>query len=228
VYKLYIANKNYSSWSLRPWVLLKELSIEFEEKLIPFIEGSNWEPFRSFCPSGTVPCLQDGELTVWDSMGIIEYLAESYTTVWPKELKARTWARCAAAEMHSGFSTLRNECPMNCGLRIRLNDITPALQHDVDRIEELWQQGLDRYGGPFLAGGKFTAVDAFFAPVAFRMQTYDLLQSETAKDYVRTLLSLESIKSWQGEALVEPWFEKAHEQEAKDSGKVLKDFREKK
>lgn len=228
MYKLYIANKNYSSWSLRPWVLMKELSIDFEEKLIPFIEGSNWEPFRSFCPSGTVPCLQDGELTVWDSMGIMEYLAESYANVWPKELKARTWARCAAAEMHSGFSTLRNECPMNCGLRIRLNEVTSDLQHDVDRIEELWQQGINLFSGPFLAGEKFTAVDAFFAPVAFRMQTYDLLQSEVAKDYVQTLLSLESIKSWQGEALIEPWFEEAHEQEAKDSGEILRDFRVKK
>ena len=228
MYKLYIANKNYSSWSLRPWVLMKELSLEFEEILIPFIQGSNWEPFRTFCPSGTVPCLQDEELTVWDSMGIVEYLAENHAAVWPKERAARSWARCAAAEMHSGFSTLRNECPMNCGLRIRLNEITPELQHDIDRIEELWIQGVDRFGGPFLAGEKFTAVDAFFSPVAFRMQTYDLLKSRVAKQYVQTLLSLESIKSWQGEALIEPWIEDSHEQEAKDSGNIFKDFRNKK
>src|SRR5690606_38041445 len=101
MYTLFIANKNYSSWSLRPWVLMRELGIPFEERLTPFVEDSNWESFRTFSPNGKVPCLHDGETVVWDSLGITEYLAEHHRSVWPSEGKARAWARCASAEMHS-------------------------------------------------------------------------------------------------------------------------------
>eukprot|EP01038_Epipyxis_sp_PR26KG_P001742 gene1742-2467_t len=122
---LYIANKNYSSWSLRPWVLLKQLGIPFTERLVPF--GGD-VPYTAFSPTGKVPCLVDGEVTVWESLAIVEYLAERHPDVWPTDPTARAWARSACAEMHAGFSTLRNLCSMNCGLRVRLQTAVHAAQ----------------------------------------------------------------------------------------------------
>ena len=146
MYTLHIANKNYSSWSLRPWVLMKELGIEFNEQLIVFGDEPTWQAYRRLSPSGKVPCLTDESTTVWDSLAIIEYLAERHEGVWPKDAKARAWARCAAAEMHSGFQSLRDICSMNVGLRIRMNTVSEGLQKDVDRIDSLWSHGLDTYG----------------------------------------------------------------------------------
>ena len=225
MYTLYIANKNYSSWSLRPWVLLKTLGIPFEERLQVFQEGSNWEPFRQFSPVGLVPCLHDGSMVVWDSLGIAEYLAERHPGVWPADSAARAFARCAAAEMHAGFAVLRNICTMNCGLRIRLKEISPALQRNLDRVGELWNEGLQRFGGPFLAGPSFTAVDAFYAPVGFRVQTYDLKLSGAANSFVSRLLALPAMRSWYAAALQETWREQAHEAEATGVGTVLQDLR---
>src|SRR5210317_1948176 len=133
--KLYIANKNYSSWSLRPWLLMKVLSIPFEEHLSPFDEGSSREKFRQFSPNGLVPCLHDGEAVIWESLAIVEYLAENYDRVWPSSGAARAWARSATAEMHAGFSALRNECSMNCGLRVELHTTSAALRQDLDRLD---------------------------------------------------------------------------------------------
>ena len=224
--KLYIANKNYSSWSLRPWVLMKELNIAFEEKMQTFGEGTNWQEFRKFSPNGLVPCLIDSENVIWDSLSIAEYLAESYPNVWPESKKARTWARCASAEMHSGFVNLRNQCPMNCGLRIELDQVNDALQKDITRIDELWNQGIKNFGGPFLASNRFTAVDGFYAPIAFRVQSFDLKMSPLAHVYINKLLDLPSMQTWYQTALKEPWREQGHEQEAKDCGSVLKDYRQ--
>ena len=224
-YKLFIANKNYSSWSLRPWVLMKELNIDFEEQLVPFIEGSNWLPFREFSPNGTVPCLHTSDDIIWDSLGIIEYLAERHSGVWPENIEARTWARCVTAEMHSGFSAIRNECTMTCGQRIQLHKISANLKANIDRIDELWNEGLDRFGGPFLASNSFSAVDAFYAPIAFRIRTYDLQLSQTSLDYANRLLALTSMQEWDISALAETWREKSHEQDASDSGEILKDSR---
>lgn len=225
MYSLYIANKNYSSWSLRPWVLMQALAIPFEEKLVPFQE-SNWQEFRTFSPTGKVPCLQDGETIVWDSLAIAEYLAESHPGVWAEDSLARAWSRCAAAEMHSGFSSLRQQCSMNCGIRIQLHEISTALQIDIDRLDELWTEGLNRFGGPFLAGENFTAVDAFFAPVAFRVQTYNLPLTDRAIAYVQQLLSLPAMKSWLEAARKEPWREVGHEQEVRQFGKLIADYRQ--
>tara|TARA_R110002072_G_scaffold136124_3_gene278375 strand:- start:91219 stop:91917 length:699 start_codon:yes stop_codon:yes gene_type:complete len=222
---LYIANKNYSSWSLRPWVLMRELNIAFEEKLFPFEEGSSWDTFRTFSPSGKVPCLADGDTTLWDSMGIAEYLAEQHPQVWPADAAARAWARCAAAEMHAGFGTLRDVCSMNVGLRIRLHDMSAALQRDLHRLDELWTEGLTRFGGPFLAGSKFTNVDAFFAPVAFRIQTYGLPLSGPAQEYAGTLLALESMQQWERESLLEPWLDEEHEALVEVYGTRVSDLR---
>jgi glutathione S-transferase len=224
--KLYIANKNYSSWSLRPWALMVELGIAFEEELAPFApSASNWEAFRRFSPSGKVPCLVDGSTTVWDSLAIAEYLAEQYPAVWPSDRAARAWARSAAAEMHSGFSALRNDCSMSCGVRVTLNCVSVPLQKDLDRLNELWGEGIARFGGPFLAGKHYTAVDAYFAPVAFRAQTYGLRLSEQAQTYIKTLLACESSKQWYDQALAETLREPHHDAEISAAGELTADYR---
>ena len=196
MYKLYIANKNYSSWSLRPWVLMSELRIAFEEHLLAFGHASSWQSFRKISPSGKVPCLVDGQLSVWDSLAITEYLAERHAGIWPANASARAWARCAAAEMHAGFTELRTRCSMTCGVRIRLKEIPRALEREIARMSELWNDGLRRFGGPFLAGESFTAADAFFAPVAFRAQTYNLALDAVAAGYVARILDLRSMRRW--------------------------------
>ena len=152
MYSLHIANKNYSSWSLRPWVLMRALGIPFNEVLHPFADAGNREEFRRFSPTAKVPCLVDGQQTVWDSLAITEYLAETHPQVWPRETAARAWARCASAEMHSGFGALRSECSMSCGQRIQLHRSSEALRQDLARIDELWCEGLRRFGGPFSGG----------------------------------------------------------------------------
>lgn len=224
MYQLYIANKNYSSWSLRPWVLMRESGIPFEERLVPFDASGN-HGFERFTPSGKVPCLVDGDITVWDSLSITEYLAERHAGIWPDNPVARAWARSAAAEMHSGFFALRERCTMNVGLRVQLHQIPPALQRDIGRIDQLWQDGLSRFGGPFLAGSAFGAVDAFYAPVAFRVQTYGLELSPQAKQYADRLIALPSMQDWTKSALAEPWRDPDHEEDAKRVGTWLADLR---
>ncbi|WP_235041679.1 glutathione S-transferase family protein [Vreelandella profundi] len=229
---LYIANKNYSSWSLRPWVLMKVLDIPFNEHLMPFEGGfgESHDTFLRFSPSGLVPCLvdvtADGELAVWDSLAIIEYLAEQYAPVWPTDKLARAWARSAAAEMHSGFGALRDDCSMNCGVRVELKGLSDSLKADIARLDALWQQGLERFGGPYLAGAHFTAVDAFYAPVAFRVQTFNLPVSEDAKAYVDRLLALPAMRAWYQSALEEQWREPMHETETLKNGTLTADYRQ--
>lgn len=225
MFDLYIANKNYSSWSLRPWVLMRELGIGFNETLVPFAEPNQPNRFTSFSPTGKVPCLVDGATTVWDSLAISEYLAEQFPMVWPRAVIARAWARCASAEMHSGFASLRDVCSMNCGIRVRIAQFPAAVRRDLTRIDSLWNEGLSRFGGPFLAGERFTVVDAFFAPVAFRVQTYSAPLSATSTQYVERLLALSSMRAWYEAALREPWREIEHERETLKHGALLQDFR---
>src|ERR1700678_2093377 len=225
MYDLYIANKNYSSWSLRPWALMRELGIEFREHLVPFGQESMWRDFRKISPTGKVPCLVDGGTVVWDSLAIAEYLAERQPEVWPAEGGARAWARSAAAEMHSGFGELRNRCSMSCGQRVRLNEHPAALERDVARLGELWNDGLRRFGGPFLAGKAFTAVDAFYAPVAFRIQTYGLTLDAAAAAYAQRLLGTRAMREWYGDALKETLRDPPHEEDLLRLGEVLPDLR---
>lgn len=222
---LYIGNKNYSSWSLRPWVLMHALDIPFEERVEPFLPGSNWEAFRRFSPSGKVPALVTPLGTVWDSLAITEFLAEQYKSVWPVDPAARLWARCACAEMHSSFFTLREMCSMSCGVRIRLREMSPALHKDIARVDELWCEGLEKFGGPFLAGDRFTAVDAFYAPVVFRVQTYDLPLSERAQQYLQHMLAHPSMQQWYKEALAETWRDVPHDDDCSRYGDVVEDSR---
>jgi glutathione S-transferase len=225
MYDLYIANKNYSSWSLRPWALMRELAIAFREHLVPFGQESSWQSYLEISPTGKVPCLVDGGTVVWDSLAITEYLAERHAGVWPAEAAARAWARSAAAEMHSGFGELRNRCPMSCGQRIRLNEIPAALECDIARLGVLWNDGLRRFGGPFLAGDTFGAVDAFYAPVAFRIQSYGLALDAAAAAYVSLLLRARSMREWYASALAETLRDTPHEEEVLQLGRVMEDFR---
>lgn len=225
MYTLYIANKNYSSWSLRPWLLLEQLAIPFEEILKPFIEGENWQRFRQFSPSGLVPCLVDGDITVWDSLAMIEYIAEQHAGVWPQDMAARAWGRSACAEMHGGFSALRNQCAMNCSLRLKLHQQSDGLVADITRINELWADGINRFGGPFLAGEKFTAVDAYFAPVVFRIVGYGIKVNSQAQQYVATMQALASMQNWQQQALAESWREQAHDREVLVAATLIEDLR---
>lgn len=225
MYVLYIANKNYSSWSLRPWLLMRRFGIPFQERMTPFAPGANWAQFRRFSPTGRVPCLRDEALYIWDSLAITEYLAERHDGVWPVAANARAWARCATAEMHSGFQALREHCPMNCGIRIQLHEVSAQLASDLARVDELWNDGLASFGGPFLAGDHFTAVDAFFAPVAFRCQSYGLSLSATAQRYCDRLLALPELVEWYQAALAESWREPAHEAAVLRSGTLLMDYR---
>lgn len=222
---LYIANKNYSSWSLRPWILMRALGMGFDERLVQFEAGSSWKTFRSFSPNGKVPCLVDGDVTVWDSLAISEYLAERHPGVWPADAKARAFARCTAAEMHSGFNALREQCTMNCGVRVKLHGVDAALARDLARVSELWNDGLERFGGPFLAGSAFTAADAFYAPVAFRIQTYSPPLDPAAHAYAQRLLDLPAMREWYASALAETWRDEAHEAEIARWGEVVEDLR---
>jgi glutathione S-transferase len=224
-YTLITANRNYSSWSLRPWVLMKALGIAFQDRIEPFTQDSNYTEFRKFSPTGQVPCLIDAGVTIWDSLGITLYLADRHDGVWPTGPAARAWAMCAVTEMHGGFSALRNDCTMNVGVRVTPNPMRPALTRDVARIAELWAEGLSKFGGPFLAGPNFTAVDAFFAPVAYRVRTYGLDVGTVGQAWVDMILTHPAMQQWEAEALTESWREVGHEAELAACGSITADYR---
>jgi glutathione S-transferase len=221
MYKLHIANKNYSSWSLRPWLLMKACGVPFTEVFHRFGEAN----FASVSPTGRVPCLVDGSTVVWDSLAIVEYLAERHAHIWPTGASARAWARCAAAEMHSGFATLRNQHSMSVGQRITVSERSPALLADIARIESLWNEGLTRFGGSFLAGAELTAVDAFFAPVAYRFRTFGVSLSGPSALYLERMLSHPAMQQWEAAALAEDFREEQHEAELRSCGTISADLR---
>ena len=203
MYTLYIGNKNYSTWSLRAWVLMKTLRIAFREEQLALYEPDTSQRVRRVSPSGRVPCLHDGEIVVWDSIAIAEYLAERHREVWPTNASARAWARSAAAEMHSGFSRLRDELGMNVKLRTAKTP-SAAAAAEIARIMAMWREGRERFGrgGDFLCG-PFTAVDAFFCPVAFRFQTYAIALDDVVGAYCRSLLALPAMREWAAAAATE-------------------------
>ena len=227
-YTLITANRNYSSWSLRPWLLMKALDIPFAERFEPFTKPSNHDEFRVFSPTGQVPVLIDGERTVWDSLGIALYLADRHPGVWPAEEvaggAARAFAQCIVAEMHGGFGALRNDCTMNVGVRVKPRPMAAALLRDVARVAEIFTQGLDRFGGPWLAGEAFSAADAFFAPVAFRVRTYGL-DVGRGQAWVDWVLAHPAMLDWERQALDETWREAAHEAELAAAGEIIADYR---
>lgn len=223
-YTLITANRNYSSWSLRPWLLMKGLGIAFEDRLEPFTGPTNYEEFRAFSPTGQVPVLLHEDRTMHDSLGITLYLADRHEGVWPKDADARAWAQCAASEMHSGFSALRNDCTMNVGVRVKPRPMSDALLANIARIRELWEEGLARFGGSYLAGADFSAVDAFYAPVAWRVRTYGL-DVGAGQAWVDHIIAHPAMREWEAEALQESWREIGHEEELQACGEVVADYR---
>jgi glutathione S-transferase len=223
-YTLITANRNYSSWSLRPWLLMKGLGIVFVDRIEPFTKPNNYDEFLSFSPTGQVPVLMHEERTIHDSMGITLYLADRHKGVWPVDPDARAWAQCMASEMHSGFSTLRNDCTMNVGVRVKPKPMSDALHRDVTRVRIIFEEGLSRFCGPYLAGATFSAVDAFFAPVAYRIRTYGL-DMGAAQAWVDHIIAHPAMQTWEAEALKEEWREAGHEEELRNCGEVVLDYR---
>lgn len=205
---LVIANKLYSSWSLRPWLMLRQAGIAFDEVLIPLDRPDTAERIRRYSPAGRVPVLVDGDVTVWDTLAILEYAAERWPEagVWPADPAARALARSISAEMHSGFTALRSTCHMNLGRRFGPRDRGPEIAADVARIEGMWRDARSRFGGdgPFLFGA-FSGADAMYAPVATRLDTYSIPVSEDARAYMDAIFALPAFKAWRDAALGEPW-----------------------
>ncbi|WP_394653931.1 glutathione S-transferase family protein [uncultured Sphingomonas sp.] len=224
-YTLITANRNYSSWSLRPWVLMRALDIPFADRIEPFAQLDNYDAFRAFSPTGQVPVLIDGDRTVWDSLGIVMYLADRHDGVWPTDPDARAWAMCAVAEMHGGFGALRNERTMTVGQRVSPQAGSPALAKDVARLAAVWAGGLERFSGPWLAGAGFSAVDAFYAPVAFRVRTYGIDIGSAGAPWVEAMLAHPAMQAWEQAALAETFREEGHEADVAAVGVVTEDYR---
>lgn len=203
---LVIANKNYSSWSLRPWLLLKQFGIAFDEVRIPLDQTDTAQRLRDNSPSGRVPVLRDGNLTVWDSLAICEYLAEKFPQLplWPVALDARATARSISAEMHSGFATLRENMTMNCRKHLPGKGRAPGVQQDIDRITALWRDCRKRYGaGGDMLFGTFSIADAMFAPVTFRFVTYGVETDPVSTAYVNAVQALAPLQAWLAAARAE-------------------------
>ena len=210
---LVIANKCYSSWSLRPWLLMKQLGIAFDEITIPLDLPDTKEKVLKHSPAGKVPILIDGDVTAWESIAIMEYVGETYgARVWPEDLKARAMARSVAAEMHAGFSGLRSACPMNLGKKYAARDRGEAVARDVARFSEIVHQARERFGagGRFLFGA-FSAADAMYAPLVTRLDTYSIALDATTRAYVDMILSLPAFQEWRSAAMKEEWIVDADE-----------------
>lgn len=203
---LVIGNKNYSSWSLRPWLLLKHYQIPFSEIRVALYNDSTAAKLKKLSPSGKVPVLIAEDVTVWDSLAICEYIAERYPQFpcWPKDPRSRAVARSMSAEMHSGFQDLRSTFPMNIRKRSPWQGAPSAVLQDIERITELWKCCVDcpKTVGPWLFG-EFGIVDAMFAPVVWRFVTYNVPLDETCKQYVATMLALPAMQEWVDAACVE-------------------------
>jgi glutathione S-transferase len=204
MYRLFIGNKNYSSWSLRGWLVAKLSGAPFEEVLVPLVGIGPNPANKPFSPSGLVPALHDGQVVVWDTLAIAEYLAERHAGMWPADPVARAWARSLSAEMHSGFPALRNDMTMCIRERLDVRPWSDALVANIARVEEIWTESRRRFGagGDFLCG-EFSLADVFYGPVAFRYQTYGVEPAGAAGAYLRALLAHPYLREWESAALAE-------------------------
>ena len=213
--KLILANKAYSSWSLRPWILLKQFKIPFEEIVIPMDQPDTRANMLKYAPTGKCPSLQDGKIAVWESLAIIEYVAESYPDkpIWPRPKTARAHARSLASEMHAGFQAFRQACPVNFRRKPRAIELSDEVRADVGRIEKAWAHARSTFGktGPFLFG-RFSAADAMFAPVVNRFHAYDIPVAGTTQAYIEAIMALPAWKAWIVDAEAEPWRIERYEQ----------------
>ena len=206
--KLIVANKAYSSWSMRPWLLLAGFDIPFEDEVIALDQPDTRARIVEYSPAGKCPILIDGAIKVWDSLAIIEYVAETYPdkAIWPRVAAARAMARALAAEMHSGFTALRQHCPTQFARSPRRIALNPAVEAEVERIEAAWRQAREKYGqaGPFLFG-EFSAADAMFAPVVNRLHIYEIPVGDDTRAYMDALRALPAWRAWTADAEAEPW-----------------------
>lgn len=204
--KLLIGNRNYSTWSLRPWLVLRHFDLPFQDEVL-MLSGDRWrETLAERSPTGKVPLLIDGDLVVPETLAIIEYVADLFPekAIWPADRRDRALARAAASEMHAGFSALRAHAPMNLRASHPGKVDLDSVRKDLHRVEQLWGDLLGRSGGPFLFG-EFTAADAMYAPLATRLRTYDLPVSDIAGKYVEAIYALPAFQEWRALALKEPW-----------------------
>ena len=203
---LIIGNKNYSSWSFRPWIAMKTVGIAFEERLISLNDPEFKRAIAPVSQNGKVPALDDDGVHVWESLAILEYLAEKFphAGLWPADPSARAHARAVAAEMHGGFAALRGECPMNFWRPVKRRELSADALADVARIDAMWSECRLRYGGPFLFGA-FGAADAMYAPVVSRFYTYAVEVGERSRAYIDAVMALPGWREWKEAALKEPW-----------------------
>lgn len=207
--KLVIGNKNYSSWSLRPWIAMKAAGIAFDEILIPLYEPGSSEAILKYSPAGKVPILHDGDFAVWDSLAILEYLAEKFpdAKLWPSDAQARARARSVSAEMHSGFQPLRQHCTMNLWLPVKARPMPDEVIANMRRIETIWADCRAAYGqgGPFLFGPRFGNADAMYAPVVARFHNYGLPVSAETRAYMDAVMATPAWRAWFDAAMKETW-----------------------
>lgn len=205
--KLILGNKNYSSWSLRPWIAMRQAGIAFEEEVIPLYEPGSRERVLKYSPAGKVPILIDGDMTIWESLAILDHIAERFpkAQLWPSDPKARAHARAVSAEMHAGFGALRRHCPMNMR-RQKRRELTAEVAADVRRIEEIWTDCRRRFGqgGPFLFG-QFSAADAMYAPVVSRFASYAVPVGPVSQTYMTAMMQLPAWQEWRSAGVAEPW-----------------------
>ncbi len=203
---LYIGNQKYSSWSFRPWIAMKVKGVEFTEVLRRFDDHPERIDFKTFSPTGKVPMLDNDGVKVWESLAILEYLADLFPDrgFWPQNVERRAHARAISAEMLGGFGALRSECPMNMARRAGAIDVSDDVRRDVARIEEIWRECLEVSGGPFLFG-EFCNADAMYAPVVNRLEIYELSQAACVTNYSATMKSLPAWQQWQAAGKAEPW-----------------------
>jgi glutathione S-transferase len=204
--KLIIGNKNYSSWSFRPWIAMKVAGIAFEEHLVSLSDPDFKRAIASVSKNGRVPAIDDNGVHVWESLAVLEYLAEKFPQagLWPADAAARAHARAIAAEMHAGFGALRSECPMNFWRPVKRRELSAAALADAAHIDAIWSECRERYGGPFLFGS-FGAADAMYAPVVSRFYTYAVEVGERSRAYMEAVMALPAWREWKEAALKEPW-----------------------
>jgi len=207
-FKLVVGNKAYSSWSLRPWILLAHFHIPFEEVVVPMYQPDSRKKLLKYSPTGLVPALIDGEIVVWESLAIVEYVAEAFPkkAIWPRDKAARAHARAISAEIHAGFAALRAHCPTNFIRVPKRREPTPQVETDVARIEKIWSGARKAFGaeGPFLFGD-FSAADAMYAPVVNRFHVYEIPVGRVAKAYMKAMLATPAYQAWLADAAKEPW-----------------------